>query len=60
LFPTKFLKFLKFIKSLDYKAEIFDGDSFWVIISRVKYFLNVSHYYYNCYNKLLVFNKNSL
>jgi hypothetical protein len=41
------LKFLKFIKSLDYKTEIFDGDSYRLILFRVKDFLDVSHYHYN-------------
>lgn len=42
--PQKsFLKFLKFITSLDYKTEIFDGDSYRVIIFKVKDFLNLSH-----------------
>jgi hypothetical protein len=48
--PKKFLMFLKFVKfttSLDYKTEIFDGDSYRVIIFRVKDFLDVSHSYYN-------------
>ena len=38
-----FLKFLKFINSLDYKTEIFDGDSYRLILFRVKDFLDVSH-----------------
>ena len=42
-----FLKFLKFITSLDYKTEIFDGDSYRIIIFRVKDFLDVSHSHYN-------------
>lgn len=42
-----FLKFLKFIKSLDYKIEIFNGDSYRIILSRVKDFLDVSHSHYN-------------
>jgi len=42
-----FLKFLKFTKSLDYKTEIFDGDSYRILIFRVKDFLDVSHSYYN-------------
>lgn len=42
-----FLKFLKFVKSLDYKTEIFDGDSYRIILFRVKDFLDVSHSHYN-------------
>ena len=42
-----FLKFLKFITNLDYKAEIFDGDSYRIIIFRVKDFLDVCYSYYN-------------
>lgn len=42
-----FLKFLKFITSLDYKTEIFDGDSYRIILFRVKDFLDVSHSHYN-------------
>ena len=42
-----FLEFLKFIKSLDYKTEIFDGDSYRLILFRVKDFLDVSHSHYN-------------
>ncbi len=42
-----FLKFLKFINSLDYKTEIFDGDSYRLILFRVKDFLDVSHSHYN-------------
>ena len=42
-----FLKFLKFITSLDYKTEIFDGDSYRIIKFRVKDFLDVSHSHYN-------------
>ena len=42
-----FLKFLKFTTSLDYKTEIFDGDSYRIIIFRVKDFLDVSHSHYN-------------
>jgi hypothetical protein len=42
-----FLKFLKFSNSLDYKTEIFDGDSYRVVIFRVKDFLDVSHSHYN-------------
>jgi hypothetical protein len=48
--PKKFLMFLKFLKfttSLDYKTEIFDGDSYRIIIFRVKNFLDVSHSHYN-------------
>lgn len=48
--PKKFimvLKFLKFIKNLDYKTEIFDGDYYRVILFRVKDFLDVSHSHYN-------------
>ena len=33
-----FLEFLKFIKSLDYKTEIFDGDSYRLILFYVKDF----------------------
>lgn len=46
-----FLKFLKFITSLDYKTEIFDGDSYRILIFRVKDFLDVSHSYYNSQNE---------
>lgn len=46
-----FLKFLKFTASLDYKTEIFDGDSYRIIIFRVKDFLDVSHSYYNSQNE---------
>ena len=42
-----FLKFLKFTTSLDYKTEIFDGDSYRILIFRVKDFLDVSHSHYN-------------
>jgi hypothetical protein len=42
-----FLKLLKFVKSLDYKTEIFDGDSYRLILFRVKDFLDVSHSHYN-------------
>lgn len=42
-----FLKFLKFSSSLDYKTEIFDGDSYRLVIFRVKDFLDVSQSYYN-------------
>lgn len=48
--PKKFIMFLKFLKfsnSLDYKTEIFDGDSYRVVIFRVKDFLDISH---SCYN----------
>jgi hypothetical protein len=46
-----FLKFLKFTTSLNYKTEIFDGDSYRRIIFRVKDFLDVSHYHYNSQNE---------
>ena len=46
-----FLEFLKFTKSLHYKTEIFDGDSYRIIIFRVKDFLDVSHSYYNSNNQ---------
>ena len=46
-----FLKFLKLIKSLDYKTEIFDGDSYRIIIFRVKDFLDVYHSYYNSHDE---------
>ena len=46
-----FLKFLKFTTSLDYKTEIFDGDSYRILIFRVKDFLDVSHSYYNSQNE---------
>ena len=52
--PKKFIMFLKFLKftaSLDYKTEIFDGDSYRIIIFRVKDFLDVSHSYYNSQNE---------
>jgi len=52
--PKKFLMFLKFLKfttSLDYKTEIFDRDSYRIIIFRVKDFLDVSHSYYNSQNE---------
>ena len=52
--PKKFLMFLKFLKfttSLDYKTEIFDGDSYRILIFRVKDFLDVSHFYYNSPNE---------
>lgn len=42
-----FLKFLKFSSSLDYKTQIFDGDSYRLVIVRVKDFLDISH---SCYN----------
>ena len=42
-----FLKFLKFTTSLNYKTEILDGDSYRIIIFRVKDFLDVSHSHYN-------------
>lgn len=48
--PKKFimlLKFLKFSSCLNYKTEIFDGDSYRVVIFRVKDFLDISH---SCYN----------
>ena len=48
--PKKFIMFLKFLKfssSLDYKTEIFDGDSYRLVIFRVKDFLDISH---SCYN----------
>ena len=46
-----FLKFLKFTTSLDYKTEIFDGDSYRILIFRVKDFLDVSHFHYNSKNE---------
>ena len=46
-----FLKFLKFINSLDYKTQIFDGDSYRLVLFRVKDFLDVSHFYYNSQNE---------
>jgi len=46
-----FLKFVKFTTSLDYKTEIFDGDSYRVIIFRVKDFLDVCHSHYNFQNE---------
>ena len=46
-----FLKFLKFITGLDYKTEIFDGDSYRILIFRVKNFLEVSHFHYNPQNE---------
>ena len=46
-----FLKFLKFTTSLDYKTEIFDGDSYRILIFRVKDFLDVFHSYYNSQNE---------
>ncbi|CAN0433531.1 unnamed protein product [Ectocarpus fasciculatus] len=46
-----FLKFLKFTTSLDYKTDIFDGDSYRIIIFRVKDFLDVSHSHYNSQNE---------
>jgi len=52
--PKKFIMFLKFLKfttSLDYKTEIFDGDSYRILIFRVKDFLDVSHSYYNSQNE---------
>lgn len=52
--PKKFIMFLKFLKfttSLDYKTEIFDGDSYRILTFRVKDFLDVSHSYYNSQNK---------
>jgi hypothetical protein len=52
--PKKFIMFLKFLKfttSLDYKTEIFDGDSYRIIIFRVKDFLDVSHSHYNSQNE---------
>jgi len=42
-----FLKLLKFTSSLDYKTEIFDGDSYRVVIFKVKDFLDISHSHYN-------------
>lgn len=42
-----FLKFLKFTTSLDYKTEILDGDSYRIILVRVKDFLDVSHSHCN-------------
>lgn len=48
--PKKFLmvlKFLKFTTSLDSKTEIFDRDSYRIILFRVKDFLDVSHSHYN-------------
>ena len=42
-----FLKFLKFTTSLNYKTEILDGESYRIIIFRVKDFLDVSHSHYN-------------
>lgn len=48
--PKKFIMFLKFLKfssNLDYKTEIFDGDSYRLVIFRVKDFLDISH---SCYN----------
>jgi hypothetical protein len=42
-----FLNFLKFITNLDYKTEIFDGDSYRIIIFRVKDILDVCYSYYN-------------
>jgi len=42
-----FLKFLKFTTSLDYKTEIFDRDSYRIILFRVKDFLDASHFHYN-------------
>ena len=48
--PKKFIMFLKFLKfsnSFNYKTEIFDGDSYRVVIFRVKDFLDISH---SCYN----------
>lgn len=33
-----FLKFLKFTTSLDYKTEIFDGNSYQILIFRIKKF----------------------
>jgi hypothetical protein len=41
------LKFLKFIKRLDYKNEIVNGDSYRIIRFRGKDFLDVSHSHYN-------------
>lgn len=52
--PKKFIMFLKFLKfttSLDYETEIFDGDSYRIIIFRVKDFLDVSHSHYNSQNE---------
>mgnify|MGYP004474647959 CR=1 FL=1 len=34
-----------------YKTEIFDGDSYRIIIFRLKYFLDVSHSHYNSQNE---------
>ena len=45
------LKLLKFTTSLDYKIEIFNGDSYRILICRVKDFLDVSHSYYNSQNE---------
>ena len=40
-----FLKFLKFVTSLDYKTEIFYKDSYRIIIFRIKDFLDLCHSY---------------
>ena len=39
------------ILKIDYKTEIFDGDSYRIIIFRVKDFLDVSHSHYNSQNE---------
>ena len=52
--PKKFIMFLKFLKfssSLNYKTELFDGDSYRVVIFRVKDFLDVSYFHYNSQDK---------
>ena len=52
-----FLNFLKFITNLDYKTEIFDGDSYRIIIFRVKDLLDVCHSYYNSQDEHYIIQK---